>query len=84
MLKDIIVLALVIFLISRILNRYILPIFRVTTAANDNIRRMQEQMKAQMQEMQQRANQAPNNYHTSSQTRHTEKEGDYIDYEEIK
>ena len=85
MLKDIIVLGLVIFLISRILNRYILPIFRVTNAANDNIRRMQEQMKAQMQEMQQRANnQAPNNSHTSSQSRNTTQEGDYIDYEEIK
>lgn len=76
MLKDIIVLALVIFLITRILNRYIRPIFRITTMANDNMRRMQEQMK----EMQNNMNQAP----PAPARKKAEKDGDYIDYEEVK
>ena len=76
MLKNIIVLALVIFLITRILNRYILPIFRFTTVANDNMRKMQEQMKAQMQEMERNRNQP-------TQKKTVEKEGDYIEYEEV-
>jgi len=77
MLKDIIVLGIVIFLIYRILNRYILPIFRITTTANSNIRKMQEQMQAQMKEMERNMNQ-------SAQKKTVEKEGDYIDYEEVR
>ena len=80
MLKDIIVLGLIVFLIYLILNRYILPIFRITTAANSNIRKMQEHMQAQMKEMERNMNQ-PGNY--QAQKKPLEKEGDYIDYEEI-
>jgi len=77
MLKDIIVLGLVIYLIYLILNRYILPIFRITTAANSNIRKMQEHMQAQMKDMERNMNQ-------SNQKKTVEKEGDYIDYEEVR
>ena len=73
MLKDIIVLGIVIFLIYRILNRYVLPIFRFTTAANDNMRRMKDQMKEMERNMSQPA-----------QKKTVEKEGDYIDYEEVR
>jgi len=77
MTKDIIVLGLVIFLIYLILNRYILPIFRITTAASSNIRKMQEHMQAQMKEMDRNMNQP-------TQKKTVEKEGDYIDYEEVR
>jgi len=74
MLKDIIVFALVTWLIYLVLNRYILPIFRITSAASNNVRKMQEQM----QDMQNRMNQQQ-----STQKKKVEKEGDYIDYEEV-
>ena len=77
MLKDIIVFALISYLVYLVLNRYILPIFRITTAATGNIRKMQEHMQAQMNEMERNMNQA-------SQKKKVEKEGDYIDYEEIR
>ena len=75
--KEIIELGLVVFLIYIIANRYILPIFRITTAAKSNIRKMQEQMQAQMNEMERNMNQP-------AQKKTTEKEGDYIDYEEVR
>ena len=75
MLKDIIVLALVSWLIYLVLNRYILPIFRITSVASSSMRKMQEQM----QEMQNRMNQQQ-----PTQKKKVEKEGDYIDYEEVR
>lgn len=72
--KDIIILVIVLYIVSRIV-RFVMPIFRVTTVANDHIRRMQEQMKEMNNHMDQ---QRP------TQNKNVEKEGDYIDYEEIK
>jgi hypothetical protein len=45
--------------------------------ANDHMRRMQEQMK----DMNNQMNQPPVR---PAQNKHAEKEGDYIDYEEVK
>ncbi len=64
----------VIGIVYRLLNRYILPIFRFTATANNHLRKMQDQMK----EMDNKIN--DNNRQRPS----VEKEGDYIDYEEIK
>ena len=61
------------------MSRFILPILNVTSAANSHVRKMQEQMNAQMQEMDRQRNQQ-----AQTQKRKVEKEGDYIDYEEIK
>jgi hypothetical protein len=72
MLKEIIILVLVGYIISKIL-RFILPIFRISSVASDHMRKMQEQMK----DMEAKANQPV-------QKKNVRKEGDYIDYEEVK
>jgi predicted Holliday junction resolvase-like endonuclease len=77
MLKDIIILLLIVYLVYKVLTRFILPILNVTAAANTHVRKMQEQMNAQMQEMERQKNQ-------QASRNKVEKEGDYIDYEEIK
>ncbi len=79
MLKEIIILVLVGYVISRVL-KFILPIFRITTAASSQMRKMQEQMQAQMQEAERQKNQ--NNQPTQKRT--AQKEGDYIEYEEVR
>ena len=63
-------------IILRFLGRYILPIFRITSAANSQMRQMQEKMK----EMEQQMNQAPK----PAQAKKVKKDGDYIDYEEVR
>ncbi len=65
----------VIGIIYRILNRFILPAFRVSSNVNDRLRQMQDQMR----EMEQKANQANN-----QQKKKVNRDSDYIDYEEIK
>lgn len=64
----------VIWILARLLFRYILPIFRITAVANSRIRQMQDQMREMDQKM---------NNHNAPRTS-GRKEGDYIDYEEIK
>jgi len=64
----------VIGIIYRVFSRYILPIFRFTTVANDRIRQMQDQVK----EMDNKIND------NTKQNKKAKKEGDYIDYEEVK
>jgi hypothetical protein len=59
----------------RFLLRYILPIFRITSAANGQMKQMQEKMKAMEEKM---------NPPSPQQARKVKKEGDYIDYEEVK
>ena len=81
MLKDLIILILVAYLVYKVFSRFILPILNVTAAANNHVRNMQEQMNAQMEEMQRQ--QRNNNINQQQQKRKVEKEGDYIDYEEI-
>ncbi|MFI5196098.1 MAG: hypothetical protein ACHQD8_03340 [Chitinophagales bacterium] len=77
MLKDIIILLLIVYIIYKVLSRFILPILNVTAAANNHVRKMQEQMNARMEEMDRQKNQQTKN-------KKVEKEGDYIDYEEVK
>ena len=77
MLKEIIIFLLIAYLASRLL-RFLMPIFRITSLANDHVKNMREQMQSQMNQMDNKANQA------NTTKRKVEKEGDYIDYEEIK
>ena len=78
LLKDIIIFILVAYIVSRIL-RFLVPIFRISSAANSHMRNMQEQM-ARMQEMEQKRN----SQNSNTQKKKVEKDGDYIDYEEVK
>ena len=66
--------------LSRILFRFILPIFRVSSAAHSHMRNMQEQMR----NMEQQMNGNTNNVNTQQSRPKVEKQGDYIDYEEVK
>jgi hypothetical protein len=62
-------------MLFRFITRFVWPILKVTRMASNRMREMQQQM----HEMEQKAN-AQHQPHTQSQV----KEGDYIDYEEIK
>ena len=64
----------VIGIVYRLLTRYVFPIFRFTSVASDRLRQMQDQMK----EMDNKIN------NTAKQNKKVKKEGDYIDYEEVK
>ncbi len=64
--------------VYNILNKYIFPIFRITSAASNHMKQMQDQMNEMNKRM--NANQAQNN----QPPRKVKKDGDYIDYEEIK
>jgi hypothetical protein len=77
MLKDIIILLLIGYLVYKVLSRFVLPIINVTAAANSHMRKMQEEMNARMKEMDNHKNQP-------GPKKKVEKEGDYIDYEEVK
>jgi hypothetical protein len=72
MLFRIITWAIVIGLLYRFLVRFIFPVVHITKSAYDKIRQMQEQM----EKMQQPSNPQPHNEQI--------KDGDYIDYEEVK
>ena len=63
----------VIWILSRLLFRYILPIFRFTAVTGNRMRQMQDQMREMDQKM---------NNNTAKPK--VQKEGDYIDYEEVK
>ena len=67
--------AVLLIILFRFITRIVWPIFKVTRMASKRMREMQEQM----QEMEQKAN-TSHQPGTTSQV----KEGDYIDYEEIK
>lgn len=78
MLKDIIILLLVAYVVSRIL-RVLVPVFRISSAASSQMRDMQEQMNARMKEMEEQVKRNNN-----TQKKKVERDGDYIDYEEVK
>ena len=65
----------VISIILRIIFYFVLPILRVAFTATNQMRRMQEQMK----EMERNMNQPP-----PSAARKVNRDGDYIEYEELK
>jgi len=79
MLKDLIIILLIAYLAYKLLNGFILPLFNITATTNSQMRQMQEQMKAQMEEMNRRMNTPP----PQQQKKKVEREGDYIDYEEV-
>ncbi len=60
--------------IFRVVFNFILPLLRVTSSASDQMRRMQQQMK----EMERKMNEPP------PAPKKVKKEGDYIDYEELR
>jgi hypothetical protein len=63
-------------ILYRFWGRFILPIFHVSRMAGERMRQMQRQM----EEMQKKTTHAPNR----KQANPPEKDGDYIDYEEVK
>ncbi len=65
----------VISIILRIIFYFVLPILRVAFTATNQMRRMQEQMK----EMERNMNQPP-----PQSARKVNREGDYVEYEELK
>jgi membrane protein insertase Oxa1/YidC/SpoIIIJ len=73
MLFRIITWIIVIGFVYRILSRFIFPVVRITSTTNDRLRQMQEQMN----EMNKKMAEKP-------QKNKVQKEGDYIDYEELK
>ncbi len=81
MLKDLIILFLIGYLIYKLFSRFVLPVLRITNVANDHMQRMQQQMEAQQQEMRRQQQQYQQQ---QTRARTVDKEGDFIDYEEIK
>ncbi len=69
----IITIVLVIGLIYRVLTRFIFPVMNITSAANDHLKKMQDQI-----------NEMNKNNAAPVQRKTVKKEGDYIDYEEVK
>lgn len=59
--------------IYSLISRYILPVFRITSVTNDRLRQMQEQMNAMNQKVD-----------DNTRKKRVKKDGDYIDYEEVK
>ncbi len=64
-------------LIYRVVFSYLLPILRMTSAATGQVRHMQEQMKEMERRMREQPQPQPKT------TRRVNKDGDYIDYEEV-
>ena len=61
-------------IVFRVVFYYLLPIFRITSATSSQMRRMHEQMK----EMERKMNEPP------PAAKKVKKDGDYIDYEELR
>jgi hypothetical protein len=65
---------LVIGLIYRVVSRFIFPAVNITSATNDRLRQMQDQLNEMNRKASEAAHQKPAK----------KAEGDYIDYEEVK
>lgn len=68
----------IIVMILRFVARFVFPVFQVTRMAQQKMKEMQQQM----EQMQQNAQQPQPQHHQQAPPK--VKEGDYIDYEEIK
>jgi len=66
---------LIIGIVYYILKNFVFPIFRISMFANSKMQQMQEKIR----EMEQKMNQPP-----PPQKTRNRKDGDYIDYEEVK
>lgn len=64
----------ILWIVFKVVAHFILPIFRLTSEANKHMRRMQEQLR----DMESKMNQPP-----PPSPKKVNKEGDYIDYEEV-
>ena len=73
MIFRIILITIILTLIARFIFRFVLPVFQITSMTQEKLRRMQEEMERTQQQQQ---------AHPNTQSR--VKEGDYIDYEEVK
>lgn len=73
MIFRVILIAIILILISRFVLRFLFPVFQITRMTQSKLREMQEQM--ENMQRQEQAKPQPNN---------RVKEGDYIDYEEVK
>lgn len=73
MIFRIILITIILTLIARFIFRFVLPVFQITSMTQEKLRRMQEEMERTQQQQQARPN-----------TQSSVKEGDYIDYEEVK
>ncbi len=63
--------------VYRVLDRFVLPIFRISSAASSHMRQMQDQMNEMNRKM--NANQPP-----QPPQKQVAKECDYIEYEDVK
>jgi len=79
MVKDIIIVLIVGYLIYKLFSGFILPLLNITSAANTHMRKMQEQMNAQQKEMERMMH-----GQAQAQKKKVNREGDYIDYEEVR
>lgn len=73
MIIRVILIAIIFVLITRFVLRFVLPLFQITRMTQDKLKQMQQQMEDMQKREQAKAN-----------TRSRVKEGDYIDYEEVK
>ncbi len=73
MIFRIILISIILTLIARFIFRFVLPVFQITSMTQEKLRRMQEEMERTQQQQQARQN-----------TQSRVKDGDYIDYEEVK
>lgn len=78
MIKDLIILLLVGYLVYKVFSRFVMPIVRITNVANDQMNRMQQQM----EEMQRK--QQPEQPRQAKRVPNDNKEGEFIEYEEVK
>ncbi len=62
-------------IVLRVVFNFILPIFRITSAASSQMRKMQVQMKEMERQM--------NEQRSQPKPKAVKKDGDYIDYEEV-
>ncbi len=73
MIFRIILITIILTLIARFIFRFVLPVFQITRMTQDKLRQMQEEMERTQRQQQPNRN-----------TQNHVKEGDYIDYEEVK
>lgn len=79
MLFRILIWAFILVMVFRFITRYLFPILKITRATRDGLRRMQDQVN---QMHQQQTGQQPQKPPVTAT--HSVKEGDYIDYEDVK
>jgi hypothetical protein len=80
MLFRILIWAFILAMVFRFITRYLFPILKITRATRDGLRRMQDHVEQMNQQ------QGGQQYHQKPPVSTTTpvKEGDYIDYEEVK